>query len=209
MPTGEQHPKCLPQLEAQPFCATPRVLQHVLGSSALDYTHVCFNATSNLQGKRICYYFSKTQCDWNSSREQCQRLGASLATVDTEEELSLLAGHLLQALPQPRCPSPAPLQPLRVLSVLRCPKANPALEEFVQRYQGPKDHWIGLHRAEGDKHWTWADGRTFTNWSVPGTGPCVYLSSMGISSTFCHDDKFWVCSRADSFVLWRNGTNPH
>uniref|UniRef100_A0A803XNJ5 C-type lectin domain-containing protein n=1 Tax=Meleagris gallopavo TaxID=9103 RepID=A0A803XNJ5_MELGA len=147
---------------------TDGVLQHVLGSSALDYTHVCFNATSNLQGKRICYYFSKTQCDWNSSREQCQRLGASLATVDTEEEL-----------------------------------------EFVQRYQGPKDHWIGLHRAEGDKHWTWADGRTFTNWSVPGTGPCVYLSSMGISSTFCHDDKFWVCSRADSFVLWRNGTNPH
>ncbi|XP_031459043.1 C-type lectin domain family 2 member B-like [Phasianus colchicus] len=48
------------------------------------FSHVCPNAWLGFQGK--CYYFSNTESDWNSSRKHCQRLGASLATVDTEEE---------------------------------------------------------------------------------------------------------------------------
>jgi len=41
---------------------------------------------------------------------------------------SLLIGHILQALPQPCCPSLDLLQHLHVLSVLRCPKLNTVLE---------------------------------------------------------------------------------
>ncbi|XP_042747011.1 C-type lectin domain family 2 member B-like [Lagopus leucura] len=108
------------------------------------------------------------ESDWDSSREHCQRLGASLATVDTEEQM-----------------------------------------EFMLRYLGPANCWIGLHRAEGDERWTWADGSTFSNWfQLRGGGRCAYLNGDRISSALCHTKKLWVCSRADSFVLWRNGTNP-
>ncbi|XP_040558667.1 C-type lectin domain family 2 member B isoform X2 [Gallus gallus] len=115
-----------------------------------------------------CYYFSDTESDWNSSREHCHRLGASLATIETEEEM-----------------------------------------EFMLRYRGPANCWIGLHRAEGAEHWTWADGSTFTNWfELRGGGQCAYLNGDRISSALCHNEKFWVCSTADSYVRWRKGANP-
>lgn len=60
------------------------VLQSPSCSPRPGFSHVCPNAWLGFQGK--CFYFSDTKSDWNSSREQCQRLGASLATVDTEEE---------------------------------------------------------------------------------------------------------------------------
>ena len=41
-----------------------------------------------------------------------------------------------------------------------------------------------------------------------GGGQCVYLHGDWINSTLCHSEKFWVCSRADSYVLWWKGTNP-
>ena len=41
-----------------------------------------------------------------------------------------------------------------------------------------------------------------------GGGRCAYLNGDGISSALCHSEKFWVCSRADSYVRWRKGTNP-
>ncbi|XP_048789060.1 C-type lectin domain family 2 member B-like [Lagopus muta] len=202
MAAGEQRPNCLPQLEVQPSCpgdekqrGCKRKLGRreaallIFGSGVLvgailtllilrvrplepcpppppGFRHVCPNGWLGLQGK--CFYFSDTKRDWNSSREHCQQHGASLATLDTEEQT-----------------------------------------DFVHRYQGWKHHWIGLHRAGGDERWTWADGRTFTNRSIAGTGPCGYLSSTGFNSTFCHDAKFFVCIKADSFVLWRNGMQPH
>ncbi|XP_046765497.1 C-type lectin domain family 2 member D isoform X6 [Gallus gallus] len=142
------------------------VLQRPSCSPRPPFSHVCPNAWVGFQGK--CYYFSDTESDWNSSREQCHRLGASLATVDTEEEMG-----------------------------------------FILQYHSPEDHWIGLHRAEGDEHWTWADGSAFSNWfELRGGGQCVYLNGDRINSTLCHSEKFWVCSRADSYVLWRKGTNP-
>ncbi|XP_046765503.1 C-type lectin domain family 2 member B isoform X12 [Gallus gallus] len=142
------------------------VLQRLSCLPPPPFSHVCPNASIGFQGK--CYYFSYTKSDWNSSREHCHRLGASLATVDTEEEM-----------------------------------------EFMRGYRRPADRWIGLHRAEGDEHWTWADGSAFSNWFKPqGGGQCVYLHGDWINSTLCHSEKFWVCSRADSYVLWRKGTNP-
>ncbi|XP_025008575.1 C-type lectin domain family 2 member B isoform X1 [Gallus gallus] len=151
-----------------PTCPTLSlsVLQRPSCPPPPPFSHVCPNAWVGFQGK--CYYFSYTKSDWNSSREQCHRLGASLATVDTEEEMG-----------------------------------------FILQYHSPEDHWIGLHRAEGDEHWTWADGSAFSNWfELRGGGQCVYLNGDRINSTLCHSEKFWVCSRADSYVLWWKGTNP-
>ncbi|XP_021239196.1 C-type lectin domain family 2 member B-like [Numida meleagris] len=129
------------------------VLQRPSCSPCPQFSHVCPNAWVGFQGK--CYYFSNNESDWNSSREHCQRLGASLATIDTAN----------------------------------C--------------------WIGLHREEGDERWTWADGSAFTNWfQVRGGGQCAYLNGDRITSGLCHVQKYWVCSRADSYILWRNGTYP-
>lgn len=40
----------------------------------------------------------------------------------------------------------------------------------------------------------------------PLRGP--YLNGDGISSALCHKEKFWVCSRADSYVCWRKEKYP-
>ncbi|XP_021239355.1 C-type lectin domain family 2 member E-like [Numida meleagris] len=75
------------------------------------------------------------------------------------------------------------------------------------RYQGKANCWIGLHREEGDERWTWADGSAFTNWfELRGGGRCAYLNGDRITSASCQAEKYWVCNRADSYVLWREGT---
>ncbi|XP_052561372.1 C-type lectin domain family 2 member D-like, partial [Tympanuchus pallidicinctus] len=114
------------------------VLQHSESCSPRPpFSHVCPDAWLGLQGK--CFYFSASESDWDSSREHCQRLGASLATVDTEEEM-----------------------------------------EFMLRYLGPANRWIGLHRAEGDERWTWADGSAFSIWSVRSV-----WDGLGLGFPFC------------------------
>ncbi|NXC43609.1 CLC2B protein, partial [Penelope pileata] len=95
----------------------------VLLVALIDFSHVCPDAWLGFQGK--CYYFSETESDWNTSRENCTDLGASLATIDSEEEMA-----------------------------------------FMMRYNGQANHWIGLHREEGDTRWMWTNGAAFTNWSV-------------------------------------------
>ncbi|XP_015128239.2 C-type lectin domain family 2 member B isoform X2 [Gallus gallus] len=142
------------------------VLQRPSCSPRPPFSHVCPNAWVGFQGK--CYYFSDTKSDWNSSREHCHRLGASLATIETDEEM-----------------------------------------EFMLRYQRPANCWIGLHRAEGAEHWTWANGSAFSNWfELRGGGRCAYLNGDRISSALCHNEKFWVCSRADSYIHWRKEKYP-
>uniref|UniRef100_A0A8V0X4T0 C-type lectin domain-containing protein n=1 Tax=Gallus gallus TaxID=9031 RepID=A0A8V0X4T0_CHICK len=53
-----------------------------------DFAHVCPNAWVGFQGK--CYYFSKEENDWNSSREHCNAHGASLATIGSAEEMDFM-----------------------------------------------------------------------------------------------------------------------
>ncbi|XP_021239515.1 C-type lectin domain family 2 member B-like isoform X2 [Numida meleagris] len=131
-----------------------------------EISNVCPNTWVGFQGK--CHCFSNTKSDWNSSREHCERLRASLATIDTREEM-----------------------------------------EFMLRYQGPANCWIGLHREEGDERWTWADGSAFTNWfQLRGRSQCAYLNRDRISSALCLTKKCWVCSRANKNNLCKNGTYP-
>jgi len=59
------------------------------------FGHACPNAWVGFQGK--CYYFSKEENDWNSSREHCSAHGASLATIGSAEEM-VRWGHEPKAL---------------------------------------------------------------------------------------------------------------
>ena len=59
------------------------------------FSHACPNAWVGFQGK--CYYFSKEENDWNSSREHCNAHGASLATIGSAEEM-VRWGHEPKAL---------------------------------------------------------------------------------------------------------------
>uniref|UniRef100_A0A669QZE0 C-type lectin domain-containing protein n=1 Tax=Phasianus colchicus TaxID=9054 RepID=A0A669QZE0_PHACC len=84
------HPKptCAAGEPSLPLTCPPlsfSALRHPSCSPRPHFSHVCPNAWLSFQGK--CFYFSDNESDWNSSREHCQRLGAALATVDTEEEV--------------------------------------------------------------------------------------------------------------------------
>nr|NP_001380656.2 c-type lectin-like protein 12, MHCY region [Gallus gallus] len=81
--------------------------------------------------------------------------------------------------------------------------------DFMMRFQGLANCWIGLHREEEDAQWTWSDGTAFTNWfELRGGGRCAYLNGDRISSSLCHLHKHWVCSRADHYVLWKQKAHP-
>ncbi|XP_051630780.1 C-type lectin domain family 2 member B-like [Manacus candei] len=72
---------------------------------------------------------------------------------------------------------------------------------FLLRYKGEANHWIGL--GMGDKGWEWINGTALSGrFEVRGGGPCGYLNQGRISSSLCHTEKNWICSRPDNFVLW-------
>nr|ADM34976.1 c-type lectin [Pelodiscus sinensis] len=55
------------------------------------YTPCCPDSWVGYQQK--CYYFSETEGNWDSSRSQCSALGASLAGIDSLQELAFLMRH--------------------------------------------------------------------------------------------------------------------
>ncbi|XP_069506581.1 C-type lectin domain family 2 member B-like isoform X2 [Ambystoma mexicanum] len=71
--------------------------------------------------------------------------------------------------------------------------------DFVMRYKGIDDHWIGLKR-EKDGEWTWPNGTAFNNWfDVQGDSNCAYLNHDGAKNARCYGDRKWVCTlREDS-----------
>uniref|UniRef100_A0A8C3I1T0 C-type lectin domain-containing protein n=1 Tax=Chrysemys picta bellii TaxID=8478 RepID=A0A8C3I1T0_CHRPI len=40
-----------------------------------------------------CYYFSEAEGNWNNSQRHCSSLGASLAGIDSEQEMAFLLRH--------------------------------------------------------------------------------------------------------------------
>nr|XP_038043906.1 C-type lectin domain family 2 member B-like isoform X2 [Anas platyrhynchos] len=85
-----------------------------------------------------------------------------------------------------------------------------SLEElaFIKHYTGQRNHWLGLHE-EGDGQWRWTNRTAFNSWfEVWGGGPCAYLNQERISSAFCHTEKYWICSRPNNYVLWRQKISP-
>ncbi|XP_027632379.1 C-type lectin domain family 2 member E-like isoform X1 [Tupaia chinensis] len=75
------------------------------------------------------------------------------------------------------------------------------LEElnFLKRYKGPSDHWIGLSRETSHHVWKWTDN-TVCNISFPikGVGECAYLNDNGVSSARTYTDRKWICSKPNS-----------
>ncbi|XP_051625621.1 C-type lectin domain family 2 member D-like isoform X2 [Manacus candei] len=72
---------------------------------------------------------------------------------------------------------------------------------FLLRSKGEANHWIGLGMR--DKGWEWINGTALNGrFEVRGGGPCGYLNQGRISSSLCHTEKNWICSRPDNFVLW-------
>ncbi|XP_043353040.1 C-type lectin domain family 2 member A-like isoform X2 [Dermochelys coriacea] len=48
----------------------------------------CPNGSVMFQGK--CYYFSETEGNWSYSRSRCSALGASLAGIDTQQDMDFM-----------------------------------------------------------------------------------------------------------------------
>ncbi|XP_060115120.1 C-type lectin domain family 2 member B-like [Heteronotia binoei] len=68
--------------------------------------------------------------------------------------------------------------------------------DFVSQSKRPRYYWIGLQRTEVGEFWKWANGSVFNNWfSVGGEGLCAYLNKDTISSTWCDNHRYWICSK--------------
>ncbi|XP_069506576.1 early activation antigen CD69-like isoform X1 [Ambystoma mexicanum] len=65
--------------------------------------------------------------------------------------------------------------------------------DFVMRYKGEIDHWIGLRRDSGQA-WKWVNGTEFSNWFIIGDhSECAFLGSF-VGSSGCHSKHHWICT---------------
>uniref|UniRef100_A0A8D2CRQ2 C-type lectin domain-containing protein n=1 Tax=Sciurus vulgaris TaxID=55149 RepID=A0A8D2CRQ2_SCIVU len=72
---------------------------------------------------------------------------------------------------------------------------------FLIRYKGLSDHWIGLNRESSHHIWKWTDKTEYkASFSIKGDGECAYLNDNGISSARHYTDRKWICSRPISYV---------
>ncbi|XP_074020819.1 C-type lectin domain family 2 member E-like [Numenius arquata] len=66
---------------------------------------------------------------------------------------------------------------------------------FLLRFGTSLHYWIGLWR-EGSGPWKWFNGSLYNNlFDVRGTGQCAYVNRDGISSDWCSQMKYSVCSQ--------------
>ncbi|XP_034367942.1 C-type lectin domain family 2 member E-like [Arvicanthis niloticus] len=76
-----------------------------------------------------------------------------------------------------------------------------SLEElnFLKRYKGPSDHWIGLHRESTEHPWMWTDNTEYNNLVlIRGAEVCAYLSDNGISSGRSCTLRKWICNKPNT-----------
>ncbi|KAM6107024.1 early activation antigen CD69-like isoform 2-T3 [Phoenicopterus ruber ruber] len=65
---------------------------------------------------------------------------------------------------------------------------------FLLRYGKTWHYWIGLQREDSGP-WKWFNGSLFNNsFDVRGEGQCAYVNAEGISSDWCSQMKYSVCS---------------
>ncbi|XP_073541008.1 C-type lectin domain family 2 member B-like isoform X2 [Phyllobates terribilis] len=78
--------------------------------------------------------------------------------------------------------------------------------EFIIRFKGSSDHWIGLRRENETRPWLWTNGSNFNSemFSIVGYSNCVLVNSGRISSASCFSDRHWICNKPDAQT-----TNPH
>ncbi|XP_073451678.1 C-type lectin domain family 2 member B-like [Aquarana catesbeiana] len=114
--------------------------------------------------RKKCYYFSKKYDEWQNSQDFCVSHNASLALIDSQEEL-----------------------------------------EFLQRFKGSSDHWIGLKREDNGGLWMWTNGSVFNDtFHIDGVSPCVFLNRERVSSAACYSDRYYICNKPDRKIeRWR------
>ncbi|XP_044838869.1 C-type lectin domain family 2 member D-like [Mauremys mutica] len=73
--------------------------------------------------------------------------------------------------------------------------------DFLLRYKGKFDHWIGLRKDLGQP-WKWANGTEFNHlFPIGGGGDCAYLNDVGgASSLRCTSERHWICTKPDVFT---------
>ncbi|XP_075838742.1 C-type lectin domain family 2 member D11-like isoform X2 [Microtus pennsylvanicus] len=72
---------------------------------------------------------------------------------------------------------------------------------FLNRYKGQIDHWIGLHRESSEHHWMWTDNTEYNNLTlIRGKEKYAYLSDKKISSARNYTLKKWICSKPYSYI---------
>ncbi|XP_071985793.1 C-type lectin domain family 2 member D-like isoform X2 [Engystomops pustulosus] len=75
-----------------------------------------------------------------------------------------------------------------------------SLEEldFITRFKGPPDHWIGLNRINDTEPWRWTNGSLFNNmFKIAGVSTCVFVNTERVSSSNCYGDKKWICTKLE------------
>ncbi|XP_035197051.1 C-type lectin domain family 2 member D-like [Oxyura jamaicensis] len=108
---------------------------------------------------RKCFYFSEVEKNWTSSRDDCRARGASLAVIQSKEEL-----------------------------------------DFVLRYKGFPDHWIGLSRQTPSQGWEWDDGTKFDSSLFPigGGEDFAFLNDRKVTSARSSGERHWICTKPQS-----------
>uniref|UniRef100_A0A8C0WPU4 C-type lectin domain-containing protein n=1 Tax=Castor canadensis TaxID=51338 RepID=A0A8C0WPU4_CASCN len=72
---------------------------------------------------------------------------------------------------------------------------------FLKRYKGSSDHWVGLNRESPHHTWKWADNTEYNaSFAIRGSGRCAYLNENGISSASIFTDRKWICSKPCSYM---------
>ncbi|XP_077689567.1 C-type lectin domain family 2 member B-like [Eretmochelys imbricata] len=74
-------------------------------------------------------------------------------------------------------------------------------KDFMVRYAGPIEHWIGLRR-ESSQPWKWVNGTIFNQqlFEVRAEGDCAYLSDVFVSSSRCYSLRNWICTKPDAYA---------
>lgn len=73
---------------------------------------------------------------------------------------------------------------------------------FLRRYKGTSDYWIGLKRESSEHPWMWTDNTEYNNLThIQGVGDYAYLNKNGISSARVYADRRWICSKPSNYTL--------
>ncbi|XP_035292855.1 C-type lectin domain family 2 member D11-like isoform X1 [Cricetulus griseus] len=79
---------------------------------------------------------------------------------------------------------------------------SPEELEFLNRYKGTFDYWIGLHRESPEHPWMWTDNTEYYGpVLIGGVEEYAYLNNNGISSARVYADRRWICSKPSSYAL--------
>nr|XP_025138988.1 C-type lectin domain family 2 member H-like isoform X2 [Bubalus bubalis]XP_025138990.1 C-type lectin domain family 2 member H-like isoform X2 [Bubalus bubalis]XP_025138991.1 C-type lectin domain family 2 member H-like isoform X2 [Bubalus bubalis]XP_025138992.1 C-type lectin domain family 2 member H-like isoform X2 [Bubalus bubalis] len=78
---------------------------------------------------------------------------------------------------------------------------------FLKRYKGPSDHWIGLSRESPHHAWKWTDDSKYNaSFIITGDGERGYLNHLGISSARSYTDRKWICSKQITVCMSLNSS---